>query len=170
MKGIFVSTNIKGKCLSFVGTNELENGMLLEKGDLVTGETQVYNTALPTGDNTVYVAGDPAWSYDTSTVINQNENEYVIPAGKQFRVYPLEAGDRFTVADYGITGGDTVAVGDYVGLTNGSALPTATGATEPTTAFVGKVVNVVTKGFTYWVGQQVDNSVRLVTIEVVKNG
>jgi hypothetical protein len=174
-KGIFVSTNLKGKPLSFVSSVDLENGMLIEMGDIVSEKDQIYNAVAPTGTKAVYVIGDPAWSYDTSSVINQNEDEYVIKAGKVFRAYPLLATpgdrkDRFTVADYGINNGTTIAVGNYIGLTSGSYLPNNAGSSEPSTAFIGKVVKVNTQGFTYWVGQSVDTRVKLVTIEVEKNG
>ena len=166
-KGIFVSTNIKGKNLSFVSTAERENGMLFEKGDVVTDSPLVYNAGIPTGTAAVYVSGNPAWNYDTSSVVNQNEDEYVIPAGKNFRVYPLAAGDRFTVADYSITGAGSVAVGDTIGLTAGSTKLTVDGDTA---VFKGEVVKVETQSYQFWVGQSADTRVKLVTIEVVKNG
>jgi len=169
-RGIFVSTNIQGVPLSFVADVELENGMLIEMGDIVDEKNQIYEAVAPTGANPVFVVGDPAWSYDNSSVINMNEDEYFIPAGKTFRAYPLVKAprkDRFTVADYGIENSATIAVGDEIGLTAGQFKPAVGGTT---TAFEGKVVKVDPQGFAYFVGQAVDTSVLLVTIEVQNNG
>ena len=166
-KGIFVSTTPGMENLSFVSTAERENGMLFEKGDIVTDNPLVYNAVIPTGTATVYVAGNPAWNYDTSSVVNQNEDGYVIPAGKNFRVYDIPAGKRFTIADYGITGAGSIAEGDVIGLTAGSTKPTVDGDTA---VFKGKVVKVETQSYQFWVGQSVDTRAKLVTIEVVKNG
>lgn len=43
------TTNMWGsKCLSFQATSDIENGMLVAKGDLVTGETDIYTASVPT--------------------------------------------------------------------------------------------------------------------------
>lgn len=175
--GIFESTNIKGKNLSFVYNADVENGALVHKGELVTGSKDIYNAVVPMAntiaDTKVYVVGNPAWNYNTESVINQNEEEFINKAGKAFRVYELEATDKFAIADYGITPIDVstpIAVGQFVGLESGSAKPIAS-ATEPTgSAFVGKVIAVRNLGAVYHVGQTVDQRMNKVIIEVVKNG
>ena len=170
-KGIFESTNISGKNLSFVSTVELENGMLVHKGDLIEGSKDVYEALIPTASTInsqpVYVVGNPAWNYDTSSSVNQNEDNYVIKAGTVFRVYSLKPTDKFGIADYGING--TPVVGEFVGLQANSAKPVAA-ATAPGTAFVGKVIQEVDMGHEYFVGMPVDNRTKKIRIEVVKNG
>ena len=169
--GIFESTNINpGRNYSFVATVDLENGMLVHKGDLVAGSKDVYEAIIPTtasiNAEPVYVVGNPAWSYDSSSIINQNEEEYIIKAGKVFRVYNLKATDKFAIADYGIDG--TPVVGQYVAPQNGSG-KLAASASAPSTAFVGKVIKIADMGYQYFVGQIVDQRTKKVIIEVVKN-
>jgi len=170
-KGIFESTHIIGRNFSLVSDVELENGMLVHKGDLIAGSKDVYQALIPTAatiaDQPVYVVGNPAWSYDTSSLINQNEDNYAIKAGTVFRAYKLNPTDKFGIADYGIVG--TPVVGEFVGLQAGSAKPVAAAAT-PSTAFVGKVIQEVDMGHQYFVGQTVDNRIKKIRIEVVKNG
>jgi len=171
--GIFVSTRIKDAPLSFVSDVDMENGMLVEMGPVVDGAAkyQVYTALPPSGEKPVYVVGDPAWSYDNSQVVNMNEDAFIIPAGTIFRVYPISSvsgnrPDRFEIADYSIDNSDDVAFGDVVGLTAGSFRPIIGGDTD---AFEGKVVKVDKQGASFFVGKTVDNSVKLVTIEVIRN-
>jgi len=173
LKGIFESANISGKNYTFVSTEDLENGMLVHMGDLVTGSKDIYNAVIPAtatlASSPVYVIGNPAWSYDDGSKTNQNENAYVIKAGTPFRVYALNKNDKFAIADYGIDGGEA-EVGKYVGLQNGSGKPTLS-ATKPTgSAFVGEIVYVRRLGAEYFVGQTVDTRVNKVVIKVVSNG
>ena len=169
--GIFESTNITGRNYSFVGAINLENGMLVHKGDLVAGSKDVYEAVIPTtatlATNPVYVVGNPAWNYDTTSIMKQNEDNYIVKAGTVFRGYGLEKTDKFGVADYGISG--TPVVGQYVGVESGTAKLVAS-ATEPTTAFVGKVIQITDMGYVPFVGQAVDQQAKKVRIEVVKNG
>jgi len=169
--GIFESTHITGRNFSFISDVDLENGMLVHKGELVDATKEVYRAIIPTAatiaNEPVFVIGNPAWNYDTSSIVNQNECKYFIPAGKVFRVYCLNTNDKFGVADYGITG-DPV-VGEYVGLAPDSARPVAS-ATRPTGAFVGQVVQIVDMGYDYFVGVDVNQRTHKVRIEVVRNG
>jgi hypothetical protein len=173
LKGIFESTNITGQNYSFVSTQDLENGMLVHMGPLVTGSKDIYNAEIPTAatlaDQPVYIVGDPAWSYDNSSITNQNEDAYVIKAGKVFRVYELKANNKFAIADYGIDGG-APEVGKFVGLQNGSGKPVLSAAAPTDSAFVGEIVYIRNLGAEYFVGQTVDTKVSKVVIKVVKNG
>jgi hypothetical protein len=170
-KGIFESTNITGRNYFFVSTVDLENGMLVHKGGLIPGSKDVYEALIPTAGTIsaepVYAVGNPAWSYDSSSIVNQNEDNYIIKAGTVFRVYGLKPTDKFGIADYGIDG--TPVVGQFVGLQAGSGKPVAA-ASAPSTAFVGKVIQEVDMGYEYFVGQIVDNRTKKIRIEVVKNG
>ena len=169
--GIFESTHITGRNFSFVSDVDLENGMLVHKGELIPGSKDIYEALIPTAvtiaNEPVFVVGNPAWNYDTSSKVNQNEDMYYIKAGKVFRVYELNRNDKFGIADYGIEG--TPVVGQFVGLQAGSAKPVAA-ATAPNTAFVGKVIQEVDMGHEYFVGQTVDNRIKKIRIEVVNNG
>ena len=173
--GIFESTNIKGRNWTFRSDSDIENGTLVTCGELITKD--IYKAELPAAGTLatakVYVVGHPAWSYDNSSVVNQNENAFIIKAGKNFRTYELLVNDRFTIADYGIdlagVGGEA-EVGQYLGLAAGSGKPRAS-ATEPTgSAFVGQIIAVKDQGNQYYVGQDVDLRLKKVVIRVLKNG
>jgi hypothetical protein len=150
---------------------ELENGMLVHKGELVAGSKDVYEALIPTAttiaSEPVYVVGNPAWNYDTTSLVNQNEDEYTIKAGIVFRGYGLIVTDKFGVADYGIDG--TPVVGEYVGAQAGSPKLKAS-ATKPAGAFVGKVIQEVDMGHEYFMGQTVEKRKKKIRIEVIKNG
>ena len=84
--GIFESTHITGRNFSFVSDIDLENGMLIHKGELVDGTKEVYRAVIPTAatvnNEPVFVIGNPAWSYDQSSIINQNECNYLSQRGR----------------------------------------------------------------------------------------
>ena len=178
--GIFESTLITGRNFSFVSDRDLENGMLVHRGELVSDVkgNEVYQAIVPTGvsisrNESVYVIGDPAWSYDESSIVNQNEDKYFIPAGKIFRVYSLNVGDRFGIADYGIEGhgieGNEVEVGHYIGLLADSTRPERS-TSLPSNGFAARVIQIRDMGHEYFVGQKIDQRTRKVRVEVVRNG
>lgn len=185
------TTNMFGaKCLSFQANADIENGMLVAKGDLVTGETDIYTANVPTADDEVYLVANPAWSYDDNRATDQNEENYINKAGIPFRVYQVKKDNKFKTYNTGITPIDTdtpIAVGQYVTVDGTTNKPKAV-ATAPTTgAFIGKVINVEEIGFPYCIGSlgqnviigsgdnavsmghAVDTRVTKVTIEVIKN-
>ena len=173
--GTFESTHVTGRNFSFVSDRDLENGMLVHRGELVEEMqgNEVYRAVVPTAQSIsanepVYVIGNPAWSYDTSSIVNQNEDQYYIPAGKVFRVYSLNVSDKFGIADYGIEGGD-IAVGEFIGLLAGNAKPERSVA-MPANGFAARVIDIRDMGHMYWVGQKVDQTSRKVRVEVVRNG
>lgn len=173
--GVVHTTNIKNPELySFQSTVEIENGSLVHKGDLIAGERSVYEAVQPTATSTetdsVYLVAHPAWPYDDSFRVKQNEDAYINPADEAFRVYALHSGDRFKLTAYSFVNPTAVAVGSYVYPTAGSykmSIDTA----APTTAFVGKIIGVDETGFAYAVGSAgtIDTSFKMVLIEVVSN-
>lgn len=190
------TTNMWGsKCLSFQANSDIENGMLVAKGDLVTGETDIYTAAVPTTADEVYLVANPAWSYDDNSATNQNEENFINKAGVPFRVYQLKKDNKFKIYSSAITpitsGGENatttaVAVGQYITIDGTTNKPKAV-ATKPSSGFVGKVIAVEEIGFPYCVGSlgqnvvigsgdtavsmgySVDTRVTKVTIEVIKN-
>jgi len=191
------TTNMWGsKCLSFQATTDIENGMLIAKGDLVTGETDIYNATVPTTSDEVYLVANPAWSYDDSSVTNQNEENFINKAGIAFRGYQLKKDNKFKIYSMaitpvtetkdGVTKDVDVAVGQYITVDGTTNKPKAV-TEKPTSGFVGKVIAVEEIGFPYCVGSigqnviigygdnavsmghAVDTRVTKVTIEVMKN-
>lgn len=171
------TTNVSGKCFDFIADIDIENGSLITKGDLVEGERNIYKAKIPTAGDEVFLAANPAWSYDDDKTVNQNEDNYINKAGKPFRAYGLLAinHDKFGVEDYGITtDSDTaVAVGDYVTVDGTTTKIKDAGTTAPaaTNGFVGKVVEIERYGFAFTTGTagNVGAVGNKVIIEVIKN-
>lgn len=180
------TTNLYGsKALSFQATTDIENGFLIAKGDLVTGETEVYTAKVPTVTDEVYLVANPAWSYNDDRATDQNEENFINKKGIAFRGRQLKKDNKFKVYSYGIipiTEGTPIAEGQFITIDGTTHKPKAV-ATAPESGFYGKVTAVDTIGFPYCVGSlgtsttlggenmgyTVDTTVTKVTIEVVKN-
>lgn len=180
------TTNMYGsKCLSFQATADVENGFLVAKGDLVTGEKEIYKAEIPTTSDEVYLVANPAWSYNDNSVVDQNEENFINKAGIAFRGYQLKKDNKFKVYSTGITAEKDLAVGQYITVDGTTYKPKAVDS-KPETGFVGKIVGIEEMGFPYCVGSlgklvnvgsapevsmgyAVDTRVTKVTIEVIKN-
>ena len=170
------TTKVSGRCFDFVYDKDIENGSLIAKGELVDGERNIYEAKIPEAGDEVFLVANPAWSYDDSRTVNQNEDAFINVAGKPFRAYGLVAHnhDKFAVEDYGINASGAIAKGDYVTV-DGSTVKikdVATSApTDSTTGFIGQVVEIEEYGFAYCTGTagNVGKTGKRVVIEVIKN-
>ena len=129
------------RLFSLQSTEDIQNGAIVGKGELVTGEREIYN-ALDDVTGGMYLVANPAWSYDDNRLVNQNEENFINKAGIAYRVYRLEKDMKFKVA--GIEA--TFAVGDevkYDPATETYVAGTDTGL---------KVVAVEEVGFPYCIG------------------
>lgn len=97
------------RLFSLQATKDLQNGAVVGKGDLVTGEREIYN-ALDDVTGGKYLVANPAFSYDDSRLVNQNEENYINKKGIAFRAYRLEKDMKYKI--YNID--ETFSVGDYV--------------------------------------------------------
>ena len=97
------------RLFSLQSTKDLQNGAVVGKGDLVTGEREIYNAIDDVTDGK-YLVANPAWSYDDSRLVNQNEENYINKKGIAFRAYRLEKDMKYKI--YNID--ETFSVGDYV--------------------------------------------------------
>ena len=97
------------RLFSLQSTKDLQNGAVVGKGDLVTGEREIYN-ALDDATGGKYLVANPAFSYDDSRLVNQNEENYINKKGIAFRAYRLEKDMKYKI--YNID--ETFSVGDYV--------------------------------------------------------
>ena len=97
------------RLFSLQSTKDLQNGAIVGKGDLVTGEREIYN-ALDDVTGGKYLVANPAWSYDDSRLVNQNEENYINKKGIAFRAYRLEKDMKYKI--YNVD--ETFSVGDYV--------------------------------------------------------
>ncbi len=180
--GIAESTKLYG-CMnvSFVATEDVDNGSIVANGGLATGYTDVYVASKPTVNDKVYVVIHPVYGYDDRLEEDKNEDNYTNEAGKIFRTYELKADRKFKVSSDMITPIDEstpVAVGQYV-VPDGT-YKLAASATDPgTSKFVGIVESVEETGFPYFgsskgvqtsdMGYVLDTRIVKVKIRVIKN-
>ena len=97
------------RLFSLQSTKDLQNGAVVGKGDLVTGEREIYNAIDDVTDGK-YLVANPAFSYDDSRLVNQNEENYINKKGIAFRAYRLEKDMKYKI--YNVD--ETFSVGDYV--------------------------------------------------------
>jgi len=101
--GVFESTNMlstKGAARIFdvVADIDIENGTFGYLGSLEGGESDAYKFVPGYADGeTVVVADQPAWDYDTSKTNNQRKDKFIISAGTRFRVREVKKNDKFAV-------------------------------------------------------------------------
>lgn len=129
------------RLFSLQSTKDVQNGAIVGKGDLVTGERSIYNVLDDVTDGK-YLVIQPAWSYDDSRKINQNEENFVNVAGVPFRAYRLEKDMKFKISNIEAT----FEVGDevkYDPTTETYVAGTGTGL---------KVVAIEEVGFPYCIG------------------
>lgn len=130
-------------CFSLQSTKALENGVVVGKGDLVTGEKDIY-VAEDAYDDGMYLVANPAWTYDRYKATDLNEENYINPANMPFRAYKLANDMKFKVAN--IPDGVTLAKGDYVKYDAGVIAKDDAGANK------FKVIDVEEYGFPYCIG------------------
>lgn len=137
------TTNLAGSvCFSLQGTKDIENGTVVGKGALVTGERDIY-TALDDYADGMYLVANPAWTYDRYKATDLNEENYTNKANAPFRAYRLEKDMKFKIAN--VPDGVTLAKDDYIEYTAG-VLAKAGGNTKL------QVVDVEEFGFPYCIG------------------
>ena len=138
------TTNLNGcSCFSLQFDADVQNGAIVGKGDLVTGEKSVYTALNTYTDDAMYLVANPAWSYKDSSMTDQNEENFVNKAGVAFRVYELKKDRKFKIGNVPAT--VTLEKGDFVEFKDG-AYAKATGNTKL------KVVDVEEIGFPYCIG------------------
>ena len=131
------------RLFSLQSTKDLQNGAVVGKGDLVTGEREIYN-AIDDVTGGKYLVANPAWSYDDSRLVNQNEENYINKKGIAFRAYRLEKDMKYKISNVD----ETFSVGDYVKYN------AATGEYEKDSSNASglKVVAIEEVGFPYCIG------------------
>ena len=131
------------RLFSLQATKDIQNGAIVGKGDLVTGEREIYN-AIDEVTGGKYLVANPAFSYDDSKLVNQNEENYINKKGIAFRAYRLEKDMKYKI--YNVD--ETFSVGDYVKYN-----ATASKYEKDSSNASGlKVVAVEEVGFPYCIG------------------
>ena len=137
------TTNVYGcKCFSLQSDNDVQNGAIVGKGDLIAGEDSIYEALDDYSDDGIYLVANPAWDYDTSRKVNQNEENYINKAGIPFRAYGLKKDSKYTIGNTSVD----LNEGDYVEFKDGKYAK----ASSDTKL---KVVHVEEVGFPYFIGQ-----------------
>lgn len=131
----------------------VDNGNVVVRGDLVTGEREIYKASTPTTTTAledVVLVATPEVEYDARKyAIDEFENK----AGALLRGYSLKPGCIFSVTKDALGGSSSPAVGNLVELQAGTKLKVVASATANTTQ-VGKIIAIETVGrFTYYVIQ-----------------
>lgn len=138
------TTNLTGaRIFSLQATKDIQNGAIVGKGDLITGEKSVY-LALDDYTSGMYLVANPAWSYNNDRPTDQNEENYINKEGVAFRVYQLEKNMKYKF--YNVE--DTFEKGDYV------KYDAATGkyVKDDTSTSGLKVIDIEETGFPYCIG------------------
>lgn len=180
--GVAESTKLQG-CMnvSFVATEDVDNGSIVANGGLATGYRDVYIAKKPTKTDKVYIVIHPVYGYDERLEEEKNEDNYTNEAGKIFRTYEVKSDRKFKVSSDMITPIDNstpVDVGQYV-VPDGTYKLSAV-ATEPMDSkFVGIIESVEETGFPYFgsskgvqtsnMGYVFDTRIVKVKIRVIKN-
>lgn len=125
---------------SMQSAKDIQNGAIVGKGELLAGEREIY-TALDDYTDGMYLVLNPAWSYESGTT-KQNEENYVNKAGVAYRTYRLEKDMKFKISNIETT----FVVGDevrYDSATETYVKDTDTGL---------KVIRVEEVGFPFCIG------------------
>lgn len=187
--GVVETTKVSGRCFSFYNAStDIENGWVVKKGapktttvgGVTSPEREIYTVSAPAVTDRVYLVANPAWSYDDSRAVNQNEDNFINKQGVPFKGYALFKDDKFGVSDYNITpvASETpIAVGDYIGVDGTTMKLKDLGTSTPSfaaKAFVGIVREIENYGCNLIVGAGLPNGLigvtgKKVIIEVLQN-
>ena len=135
------TTNLTGSvCFSMQSEEDIQNGAIVGKGDLISGENSIY-AAISDYTDGMYLVANPAWNYDDSRLTNQNEENYINKSNIPFRTYRLEKDMKFKIGNADIE----FEKGDFIEYKDG-AYAKASGTSSL------KVVEIEESGFPYFVG------------------
>lgn len=145
--GVVETTKVTGLCYDMQNaTTDIENGWVVAKGDLISGERNIYAAGVPAATDEVFLVANPAWSY-SSDPNKQGEDQFINVKGKAFRTYGLNKHNKFGVKKYSISSNTNLAVGDYIGVDGTTMKLKDLGTSAPSgKGFVGKVVEVYDDG------------------------
>ncbi len=156
-------------CRSFISDREIDNGTLISKGELETGEREIYQAGFDVTKPAFLVAdpkgGAEEYAYEQKYDEAFHTNEACVP----FRGYKLLKDRRYRVTSD--ISAEKFEKGDFVIADENGRLKKAASDDNPGNAFVGKVLNVDFTGFSYNVGSAgaVSTAVTKYLIEVRKN-
>ena len=183
-KGIVILSKIKSVYTGHIysvqdAAKEIENGMVGHKGDLVTGEREVYEFVQPTtasiAEQALILMANPEVNYEEYKRTDASMLNYALPTGEVGRAYEVDRDDVFEVSNDMVDAiGAEVVEGNFVVMQNGSNLLKEVAAPAGTEVFVGKITGKRNIGTLTYAGQAggaagIGNVIELVEIEVIKN-
>lgn len=160
-----------GNIFSVVHNAILENGFLVKRGTLKSGERELYNVAVPTaGSGDLAIISAPEVVIDNRFLGNNALENSSTAAGVAVRAYEISKGDIISISYDALTLLSTVpVVGNYVVAQAGLKLKEAAAVT--TELFVGKIIALEQLGVSTVVGQAgvVQRLTKFAVIEVISN-
>ena len=133
-----LSTHYAKRIFDAVCDTPVQNGTFGYLDGVETDGGVIYNFVAGTKEGAeVVVADQPAWTEDTSRMVNQRKDKFVIEENVPFRARVIAKGDEFALSLEGFAG--TPEVGKYVSIDTNGKLKVA--ETAPTgAAMVGKIM------------------------------
>lgn len=129
----------------------IENGNVLKRGALISGEREVFAGSVPAAGDAledIVLVATPEVMYDERL---RNLDDFINEAGKICRAYHLRKGDIFSVTKEALAGAETPAVGNIVELKADTKLNVVASLTADSTQ-VGKIIAIDVVGkYTYYV-------------------
>lgn len=129
----------------------IQNGNVLKRGALISGEREIFAGATPAANDAlddIVLVATPELMYDER---KRDLDDFINEAGKPARAYHLRKGDIFSVTKAALAGAETPAVGNLVELKADTKLNVVASATQGSTV-VGKIIAIDVVGkYTYYV-------------------
>lgn len=122
----------------------IENGSVVQLGDLLDGEGELYKASAPKSGakvNDLVLVSSPEIIYDQTR--HHNLDEYINEAGHNCRGYHFHSGDGFSITKEGFSG--TPSKGNYVSVTADSTKFKVSAASPAASDIsIGKIIDVRT--------------------------
>lgn len=157
-------------------TDALENGQVVFKGGLVSGETEIYTAVKPLTatlvTDSVYIIKAPEINYDESSYAKRQLGQFRTEINVPARGYEVGKNDIVEISYDALTLLLTDAVVGNFLIAQNSSHKLAESATDLGTAkFSAKILEIRTVGTMQYVGSngQIGNQYKMVVAEIVRN-
>lgn len=161
---------------SFKSADALENGFIVFKGDLVSGEREIYTAVKPATakltTDSAFIIKAPEILYDESSYTKKQLGAFRTEANIPARGYELVKDDIINVSYDALTLLSTDAVvGNFLIAANDSYKLTESATDAGTAKFVAKILEIKTIGTLQYVGSNgaTGNQYKMVVAEIVRN-
>jgi hypothetical protein len=157
-------------------TDALENGFIVFKGGLVSGEKEIYTAVKPLtaslNTESVYLIKAPEINYDESSYSKKQLGQFRTEANVPTRGYEIGKNDIIEISYDALTllGADAT-VGNFLIAQNNSYKLAESASDAGTAKFSAKILEIKTIGTLQYVGGngQVGNQYKMVVAEVIRN-